>query len=245
MATTEAGRVLTERHRLQQLGLRAATIRDLIRLYPMWRLNDPGSFDRLVDAIYTLAQLRVRDASALAARYYEMFRDAEIGGLPLTIGKAAAIAEPPTRGQIEASVSVTCKQTVYRALNAGLTQEAAMQQGLVQLSGSVGRHVLNGGRDTIIETVRRDPRAVGWARVTDGDPCYFCAMLASRGPVYKQDTVGFQAHDHCSCATQPVYRDDDWPGRAREYSRLWDASTSGTGGPDAIRAFRKAIEGRD
>ncbi|KAB5606685.1 hypothetical protein EHS19_06735 [Bifidobacterium jacchi] len=27
-------------------------------------------------------------------------------------------------------------------------------------------------------------RADGWRRVSDGDPCAFCAMLVTRGPVY-------------------------------------------------------------
>jgi hypothetical protein len=57
-------------------------------------------------------------------------------------------------------------------------------------------------------TVERSATTVGryWRRVTDGDPCAFCAMLASRGPVYgsKQTAEtraadGRRYHDHCGC----------------------------------------------
>ena len=61
-------------------------------------------------------------------------------------------------------------------------------------------------RDTILENRRRDPRCVGWGRVTRPGACAFCRALADRGAVYKEATVGFAAHDHCSCAAQPYFR---------------------------------------
>lgn len=32
-----------------------------------------------------------------------------------------------------------------------------------------------------------NPHSTGWRRITDGDPCAFCAMLASRGPAYRTE----------------------------------------------------------
>lgn len=92
---------------------------------------------------------------------------------------------------------------------------------------------------------------IGWARVLTGvENCAFCAMLASRGPVYSSRThasrkstktliqghdrlgrkrkrvlkrISDQAyHDHCDCVVVPVYRDQDWPG-CENYERLADA----------------------
>lgn len=60
-------------------------------------------------------------------------------------------------------------------------------------------------RDTITENRRRDPEAVGWARVTAGG-CKFCRMLASRGAVYKEATARFASHPNCHCTAQPVFR---------------------------------------
>lgn len=115
---------------------------------------------------------------------------------------------------------------------------------VVNVSGTAGRQVLNGGRDALEELVQADPVALGWARVTDGDPCAFCAMLASRGPVYKsRETAAFLPHDHCACIPEPVYsRSAAWAPGARELRQLWLASTKGYSGKDAVNAFRRAYE---
>lgn len=108
---------------------------------------------------------------------------------------------------------------------------------------------MRGGWDTIEESVRSDRRALGWQRVTSGDPCAFCAMVASRGPIYKEDTVDFEAHDHCSCEPEPVYSEsvfEDrslWPETSRRLRDTWDEVASGA--EDPLNAFRRALEGRE
>lgn len=72
---------------------------------------------------------------------------------------------------------------------------------------AAGRHAVNGGREVVREAAILDPDARGWARVTAGKACKFCQMLASRGAVYTQDTVDFQAHDGCHCMPEPVFGD--------------------------------------
>ena len=126
----------------------------------------------------------------------------------------------------------------------GETEGPAKLKALVTVSGTSSRHVLNGGRDALDELIQADDAAVGWARVTDGDPCAFCAMLASRGAVYKSAmTAGFKAHDHCACTAEPVYDAfADLPGRAQEFQDLWYSATKGFSGKDAINAFRRAYE---
>lgn len=52
-------------------------------------------------------------------------------------------------------------------------------------AGAAEREALRGGRDLLTESSRTDRAVMGWARVTDGDPCWFCAMLTSRGAVYR------------------------------------------------------------
>jgi hypothetical protein len=111
-------------------------------------------------------------------------------------------------------------------------------------AGAGTRHVLTGGRRSLLTLVEADPQALGWARVTDGNPCAFCAMLASRGPVYGSEAAaGFSAHDACACTAEPVYsRQAPWPGRAREFQELWRETTRNTSGRDSINAFRRAYE---
>lgn len=59
-----------------------------------------------------------------------------------------------------------------------------------------------------------------WARVvnvSDKGPCGFCAILASRGPVYSSAERAGQRvdkfHDNCRCDVVPVYTSKDWPGK--------------------------------
>ena len=121
------------------------------------------------------------------------------------------------------------------------------------------RQSLAGGRDLMREVSSNDKAALGWARVTQDNPCYFCAMLASRGFVYGADafedsdalfTGGGRAkvHDGCQCTMEPTFkRGSKMPGNGEEFSQLWADVTAqyGVGGREAIRAFRAAIEGRE
>lgn len=66
-------------------------------------------------------------------------------------------------------------------------------------------------RDTITTNRRRDPASVGWRRVTTGSGCKFCAMLGSRGAVYKEATARFASHANCHCTAAPVFEGQDGP----------------------------------
>ena len=242
MARTRQGALLTDLQLRQQLGLRAATVRDIIKLYPIWDLADPASYERFVNAVIVLTQAWARNSAALAARYYEMFRNIDTG---LTWGKAAVIAEPPTAEQIRIAVAATARAGVYRSLAVGKTVEQARRSGLVQLTGSTSRLVLNGGRDTILENVERDPEVIGWIRVSDGDPCAFCAMLLGRGPVYKEESADFEAHDHCACGAEPFVENSKWPSMNQRLHDQWnEARASKDKGADPYTNWRQFYEGR-
>jgi hypothetical protein len=75
--------------------------------------------------------------------------------------------------------------------------------------GTTARIVQDGGRTTTLDTVHADPVAVGWYRVTDGHPCSFCALLASRGVAYKSEkTASFEAHNLCGGTAAPAFTGD-------------------------------------
>jgi len=105
---------------------------------------------------------------------------------------------------------------------------------------------MNCGRDTVMAAVESDSECIGFARATGGVACSFCAMLASRGAVFKSsDSGGFQAHDGCNCTVEPVYSSNPvLPPGAEQYRDLWDEATAGLGGVDARNAFRRALTGR-
>jgi hypothetical protein len=107
--------------------------------------------------------------------------------------------------------------------------------------GTASRIVLDGGRTTTLDTMKADPVAVGWYRVTDDDPCAFCALLASRGVVYKEDTVGFEAHNQCACYGMAAFsRDVELPKVAQEAADVYRNRGDGA----ALPAFRKAWNDR-
>jgi hypothetical protein len=238
MARTSEGRALTRMHTKQQLALRAKVTTEVMRLYALWDLKDKQSFQRFQNAMVVVAQLRAIESATLAASYYEQFRAVDAPARAARAASRVALAAPPVAEQIRASVSATARAGVFRALRAGKPYEVAMQNGLVEVSGAVSRLALQGGRDTIEQAVMRDPSALGWARVASANACGFCAMLASRGPVYKEETVDFEAHDHCTCGSEPVYEGAEWPPNSKEYQDLWYDNHG------SLKDFRAAVEGR-
>lgn len=121
------------------------------------------------------------------------------------------------------------------------------------------RVVQDGARSTIWAIADRDHRAIGWVRVSrTGTPCGWCAMLISRGPVYRSQasatfaggasgyTDGDKYHDNCHCFAMPVfgfdeYRNSDLFALNRQYADEWPRVTSGLSGKAAVSAWRRHI----
>src|SRR5690606_40305126 len=137
-----------------------------------------------------------------------------------------------------------------------MSQADAPEEALGRFTSRIARVIENGGRQQIIHAVMNDTTAPGvvrgWARVATGrEPCAWCLMLISRGPVYQDaeaaglnlptnaaldlfrpgggniDDYMQQWHENCDCKVVPVYSLTDWPGaRAqKEAERLWKEAT--------------------
>ncbi|MEA1796675.1 VG15 protein [Rhodococcus qingshengii] len=118
------------------------------------------------------------------------------------------------------------------------------------------RHARMPSREALTDAVESDEDddgpEIGWARVLTGaESCGFCAMLASRGAVFKSKKSASDAggvdgkayHDNCDCEVVLVREDQDWVGR-EEYEaleQLWASSTAGTNGKSALKAFTAAL----
>lgn len=191
---------LTAQHRRGQLQIRARALQTYTSLWPIWT-GDRSSFEALVAATLPLVNTFRQASAGYASSYFSAYRMAS--GIPGTA--SPVLADPMVREQVVASLYVTGEVMTGKALAAGQSAEAAMRTALVRTSGAVGRHVLEGGRDTVMRSAHADRRAQGWQRVTGPDPCDFCAMLASRGTMYSESSADFSAHDHCSCAAEPAY----------------------------------------
>lgn len=237
MAATDTGRRLTERHRRSQALIRARTVIDSKALMA---LLDPenvaATTPRWMAANERLvAQMRAASEEQ-ALRYLVALKDAEVGSRDV-----AWQTRPMDVQKVRTSLTVT-GPAVIRGLSArGVPVGQAFETATVAVAGSVSRHVLNGGRGGIMESARRDPAVRGWQRVGSGKPCAFCSMLISRGPVYRNEgTSSFEAHDHCGCTAEPIYRADaEWTPQAEQMRDLWQEATQGE--DDPLNAFRRAL----
>lgn len=238
MARTAEGAALSTQHRAAQVRIRAQALQSYLRVWPVWQ-GDEESFNRLVGVTYPLVTVHRRLSASLAASYYQNFRTVEkVKGKP-----TPHLAGPLDEATVTGTLFVTGRDMTAKAIAAGASPQAAMQAAFVRTSGTVGRFVLGGGRDTIVRSSSADPLAKGYGRVTGANPCAFCAMIASNGPVFSEDTADFEAHDHCSCAGEPMYEGSEWPGEAKEFKRLWNEHASGAENP--LAEFRRVLSARE
>lgn len=157
----------------------------------------------------------------------------------------------------ETSMRVTGPVGQKQRAKARVRFRDAQDAALAEASGAAARQVRVGERQTLLRAVAADSVMKGWIRVTDADPCAFCAMLASRGPVYKRGSFSrkdprftgpgtAKVHDNCGCSIEPVYSTDTgWPGQNKELQRLWNRHIRGRySGKDALNAWRRLYEER-
>ncbi|MYT30476.1 MULTISPECIES: hypothetical protein [unclassified Streptomyces] len=141
--------------------------------------------------------------------------------------------------------------------------DTVMRDAGASAAAAADREVLRGGRDLLHRASSADPRVVGWVRVTSADPCAWCAMLASRGAVYRsRDAAQLKGHagrnvppvdpedlekyhNQCHCQVVPIYLRTAWISeQGRAFRELWDEATDGHTGRDAINAYRRVIDAR-
>lgn len=242
-----------QRYRRVQALLAAQMARDVLRV---WRdLMNPANVDATWPAVRAalmpiVRQARERSAVLARAAYVDARRAAGVpedgfdpeGPLELAIGR------------LEASLDVTGPVEFKKAIAAGKTPEQAMDAAAVRMVGSTQYLALEGGRSVMKQSIEADEQATGYARVTDNDPCHWCAMLASRGPVYKTARTagdprqgGDRYHDHCGCVAVPSFTlNEPFVGAAERLYDDWLRVTRGTGGRNAVNTWRRwwEAEGR-
>lgn len=245
MAVTAEGRELTEAHRIAQIDLGEDTIRDVEAAWKL--LLDPKRIEATFpDYFETAFAVLDRDhvkSSALASTYLEAFHSAEgFETKPLDLRHANDLAVEQAMNSLFFTGPV---QIRYGVSKMGRTVDHAAEVALSQALRASKRLSLQGGRKTITRTSQATRAIKGVARVTDASPCYFCAMLASRGAVYKSEqTASFNPHDGCGCEPEPVYSKKDYmvPGRAQEFSDMWRQIPGGLSPANSRRAFRGLYE---
>lgn len=153
--------------------------------------------------------------------------------------------------------------TIKRAMPA--PERIAVGKGVVSTVGVAESLAVDGGR-VLVRELEAQRAIEGWQRLTDSDPCYFCAMLAAKGPVF-QDTGRIAAtdakfvprtrgedpedsakvHNYCRCTLVPVFEGSPEPlsGWARVAFELWDQMSEADmelGSHERFKLYRRRYE---
>lgn len=233
-ATQQQQRTTAKRTATQQ-QMQAALLSLLQEpLHSAWLLldlADPASLERYVDAIKALTHQFGLVSSSQAAVYYQELRTAALGR-SITVRPAP----PADAAKVDSSIRWATRDL--------WTPQANPEATRVVTTGVAEKNVLDAGRQTIIQAVKSDRRATGWEREAEPGCCYFCAMLATRGPAYRSErSADFQAHDHCRCFAEPVFGAYQPSAQVQEWKSLYQSSTRRAHGMKNMqRAFREAYD---
>lgn len=241
--------------RRAQLRIRARYLSEFMRLWPVLnRASTSADVDRWLRVNVALVRRWQAPSRALAMEFYRSQHMAQLGR-PASL---KTVPEMPTE-QIVRGLAERGPGVLRRLKVTGLEDLIAEERAQTAAAGKGGKLVLAGGRDAL-----KAQQAVGYMRVTDGDPCSFCAMVASRGALYSSEgTAGrdtndsfvgdglHKYHDHCGCTALPIFsRTDFMSDEARRYRAIWDATFGKKGTTKSGREvvgvdyFRAVIEGR-
>lgn len=250
---------LTRLHRREALAIAAAAARRIRRLARTVDVADvDGWFNRAESALVGVVVTGHEAEAAATARY--MRQHAAVEGRTLDPTPVAA-----NRAQIATSLHVTGPVAFKTQMARSGAATAAARVMANTLVGSARRLVLAGERDTFLDGVRTSTVVAGYRRVTASDPCAFCAMLAMRGGVYKDQrsatrVVGRRGprgltgtlrgrrafdepfHDSCRCTFEALYEHEPEPADVIALRERWDQVTAGLDGPDAVHAWRRHLD---
>lgn len=247
MARTAEGRRLTDADRAGANARAEVVARRAARVWD--RLADPDDIDAarglLVSQVTAESVAVARAQREHTGRYLRRFMEAEGGG---QITVATPMIDP---ARVARDVTLAGPASYKAARARGYDQQAALALARTRVSLTARGVVLGAQRRTVTGTARANRGR--WRRVTDGHPCAFCAMLATRGPVYAEDTVDFVAHGGCGCTAEMcLYDVEEWVAEyATDTELAWinayfdAAETADRHGQSRVAPVRKKGRGED
>lgn len=258
MPKAEADRLLA-RHRLQAAAIAKAAADEIERLARQAPTGDvDGWFERVADQIVELIQVAFEVLTRLAGAFHEEYA-AELG-----YEVRSALAEFD-EGAVRTSLRVTGPVAFKQHLVITDDPDDSRRVMARRMAGATQRHTLAGDRDTTEATIEANDTIIGWRRVSDGDPCAWCAMLISRGAVYKSaktatrvvgrggksrnrgkfaQAIGSSYHDGDGCTAVPVFEHEEDPEEVDELYEQWAHVTAGKSGKEALRVWRQYWDSR-
>ncbi|MPZ27534.1 MAG: hypothetical protein GEV12_14275 [Micromonosporaceae bacterium] len=223
-------------HQAELSALSAVVGQEVRRLAATVDTSDVDAWwRRVLDELLTLVATAFAGSRTLGSRYLRQHAALE------------GVTAEPVLAQWNTERAVTALRVTgpveWKRNLARTGQPAAADRAMQStLAGSAQRLAEAGSRETVDATVAGSDLIVGWRRVTDADPCFFCAMLASRGAVYKTAGTagaGNPFHDHDQCTVEPLYMRETEPPEVQRLADLWREVTAGHSGKAAIREWRR------
>lgn len=233
MAITLEGRDLTTQHRIEQVRVTAPIVAESIALWDsLLDIDDLDGTAPLWSAVQMeVTRSRYATSQGLAVEYLPRFRAAEVGSADMTIVRPwFDVAAAGTTMRVAGPVAVKA------FIGSGMPAATAYATARNGFAGRMQEWALGGGRQTIRASSLADSTARGYRRVTDGNPCAFCALLVARD-ITRGDfgDAGFKAHRKCGCSAEPVYG----PPNLSDVEESWVAAYN-----SAAKATSKAGEAR-
>lgn len=162
--------------------------------------------------------------AALGADFYD--------GLRIEAGApgnyTAVLADMPPMEQIEASAQ-------WASTGAWLDEQKALRDA----TAFMDRMLADRDRDTIDVNIGRDPAAPRYGRHASANACAFCAMNATRGPVFRsEDAAAKKYHDLCRCIAVPSWSRSDYAEApyVADWREAYYAATAALGGATDSKA---------
>lgn len=223
---------LTAAQQRSQMALTSMLVDPLDAAWSVVNQNDPASMSEYIASVVALTKRFGLVSANRSAAYYEAVRKAE----GFTSSFHVPLAPTAPLDKVTTSVRWATKDL--------WSPEPSIEEIKARVHAVTTKNVLDAGRMTVLNTANRDRRSHGWAREVEPGCCSFCAMLATRGAVYKSDqSASFEAHDHCHCIAVPTFSAYEPTAQVREWQQLYKSSTRGVRGSANMRnAFRQAFD---
>lgn len=216
MARTVEGRELTLEHKADQAAL---GLRTTARALEAWSLLDLANLDASMALWLPVHLSLVREEHArserMAAAYLSTYRAAE--------GVESGAVVVPTFDTTQAAVAarVAGPLTVKTLIGNGSDPEDAFAVARRAAAARAQKWSMAGGRQLVIGSARATRRRV-WRRVSDGNPCAFCAMLVTRSlEMPNSQPPTFEAHGGCGCTVEEAFVDDPWTDAEAEFVQAY------------------------
>lgn len=156
-----------------------------------------------IDATYGAA------SGNLGAQWFEYCAKLALGRAPVAKVDVDTPMERSVNAQIDKLFDGKADETAVRGMLANAVESAVSQR----------------SRDTVKANVADQPRALRrYARVTTGDACAFCVLMASQGAVYTSESAASDDyHDNCTCVAVPFADAASIPGYGAQLQAHKDA----------------------